>query len=180
MLPLPIVVLDPDMPNVNRFLAIILPVVVHTLVGNFVEPYVFGSSMELHPIVVLLSLAFWYSIWGIPGAILSVPITAVMRIILSHSNNMYATFFLRLLQGELSLPEINRLALDSNSRDRSDSYGRGEGASIGVDDNGSVDLESDFGASVDADETKELLSPNKQRRARNARASLEDSKQLGV
>jgi hypothetical protein len=117
MLPMPIVILDPDMPNIHRFLAIILPVTVHMLVGNFVEPYVFGSSMELHPVVVLLSLAIWFSIWGIPGAILSVPITAVMRIVLSHMDNYYAKVFLKILQGESSMDDFNTAELGVNEED---------------------------------------------------------------
>ena len=57
--------------------------------------------MELHPVVVMLSLSFWFVVWGIPGAILSVPITAVARIIVSHSRHPYARVCLRLLEGKL-------------------------------------------------------------------------------
>ena len=34
---------------------------VHMINGNFLEPKVFGKSLELHPVVVLLALAFWVS-----------------------------------------------------------------------------------------------------------------------
>ncbi len=61
---------------------------------------VFGRSMELHPVVVLMALAFWFSIWGVVGAILSIPVTAVIRIILSHSDHAYARVVIRLLEGE--------------------------------------------------------------------------------
>ena len=33
------------------------------VVGNFVEPRLFGKSFELSPVVVLMSLAFWGSLW---------------------------------------------------------------------------------------------------------------------
>lgn len=33
------------------------------VIGNFVEPFLFGESFELSPVVVLLSLAFWGSLW---------------------------------------------------------------------------------------------------------------------
>ena len=52
------------------FLAIVLPSMVHGVVGNIIEPKVFGSHMELHPVVVILSLSFWFTIWGVSGAIL--------------------------------------------------------------------------------------------------------------
>ncbi|RYG50254.1 AI-2E family transporter, partial [archaeon] len=73
--PLPIVILDPDLGITAKIAAFAAPTAVHMLVGNCMEPMVFGSSMELHPVTILLSLALWYALWGIPGAILAVPIT---------------------------------------------------------------------------------------------------------
>lgn len=60
----------------------------------------FGRSLELHPVIVLLALAFWFSIWGVVGAILSIPVTAVLRIVLSHVNHPYAKVIIRLLEGK--------------------------------------------------------------------------------
>ena len=60
---------------------------------------IFGHSLELHPVVVLMALAFWFAIWGVVGAILSIPVTAVIRIVLSHSNHPYARIVIRLLEG---------------------------------------------------------------------------------
>ncbi|EGB12386.1 hypothetical protein AURANDRAFT_9610, partial [Aureococcus anophagefferens] len=54
-------------------------VVMHAVVGNVVEPILFGHSMKLHPVVVLLSLMIWGFLWGIPGCVLAVPITAILR-----------------------------------------------------------------------------------------------------
>jgi predicted PurR-regulated permease PerM len=90
ILPLPVVLLDPAQSGLDVLLAMVLPVALHTIVGNVVEPKVFGVQMELHPVVIMLSLSFWYAVWGVPGAILSVPITAVMRIILSNLSHPYA------------------------------------------------------------------------------------------
>ena len=53
-------------------------------VSNVIEPKVFGRSMEMHPVVVLLSLAFWGALWGVMGCLLSIPLTVTMRIVLSH------------------------------------------------------------------------------------------------
>lgn len=55
--------------------------VIQIIVGSFVEPYVLGTSLNLSPTVILLSLAVWSALWGIPGAILSVPITASLLIV---------------------------------------------------------------------------------------------------
>lgn len=51
--------------------------------GNFVEPLLMGSSLNLSPFVILVSLVAWTSIWGIAGAILSVPMMAMLVIVLS-------------------------------------------------------------------------------------------------
>ena len=99
--PLPVVVLDPDLSGLAMFLAFAIPTGIHTIVGNFVEPMIFGDQMEMHPVVVMLSLSFWFSVWGVPGAILSVPIMAVLRIIVSHIRHPYAHTMLLLLEGKL-------------------------------------------------------------------------------
>jgi predicted PurR-regulated permease PerM len=57
---------------------------IQVLLGNFVEPYVMGSSMNLSPLVILISLVAWGALWGIAGAILSVPITAMLVIIFAE------------------------------------------------------------------------------------------------
>ena len=103
LLPLPIVFLDPTLNGITVVLAFLLPTMIHTVVGNIVEPIFFGQQMELHPIVVLLSLSFWFSLWGVPGAILSVPITAVIRIIVSNIAHPYAQFTKNVLEGKLRL-----------------------------------------------------------------------------
>ncbi len=67
--------------------SVILVLVVLSLaqmfVGSVLEPYVMGNSLNLSPTVILLGLAVWSALWGIPGAILSVPIMASLVIVLS-------------------------------------------------------------------------------------------------
>lgn len=43
-----------------------------------------GTSMDLSPYAVLISLTVWTALWGIAGAIAAIPITAVMVIVLSE------------------------------------------------------------------------------------------------
>ena len=40
-----------------------------------------GKGLGLSPLLVFFSLLFWGWLWGIPGMILSVPLTAVIRIV---------------------------------------------------------------------------------------------------
>lgn len=43
--------------------------------GNWLEPRVLGRHLSLSPFVVVLSVIFWGWLWGIPGALLGVPLT---------------------------------------------------------------------------------------------------------
>jgi len=61
---------------------ILWPGLVQMLVGNVVEPKLMGRGLELHPVTIVLMLAFWGLLWGAIGAILAVPMTAVLRIVL--------------------------------------------------------------------------------------------------
>lgn len=56
---------------------------VQFLIGSVVEPRLMGSSLNLSPLVVLLSLVLWGSVWGIAGMFLSVPITVIAMIVLA-------------------------------------------------------------------------------------------------
>ncbi|CAN5491330.1 AI-2E family transporter [soil metagenome] len=53
---------------------------IHLIFGNYVEPKVMGKSLNLSPLVVLVALAFWGSVWGLLGMLLSVPFTSIMLI----------------------------------------------------------------------------------------------------
>jgi len=82
ILPLPVLLLSPDISTTTLILAIVIPGTVQMAVGNAVEPRMMGKSLDLHPITILLALIFWGMIWGFEGMILAVPITAVVKIIL--------------------------------------------------------------------------------------------------
>jgi len=71
--------------NPNAVLAVFLPLTaLQFLIGNFLDPYVMGNSLNLSPFAILVSLAAWSGLWGIPGAFLAVPITAIMAIVFSQ------------------------------------------------------------------------------------------------
>jgi len=91
-------------PSVGSIIAVLLPVPVlflqygfspkffviigllsatEFIIGNLLEPRFLGEGMDLHPAAVVGSLIFWTLVWGAPGAFLSVPITASIKIVLS-------------------------------------------------------------------------------------------------
>ncbi|MEZ5806616.1 MAG: AI-2E family transporter [Zhengella sp.] len=54
-------------------------------VGYVVEPRMIGQSVNLSPFVVMVALTVWAALWGVPGAILAVPLTAILSIVLAAS-----------------------------------------------------------------------------------------------
>ncbi len=58
--------------------------VIQQVVGNFLEPKLMGRTLNISPIVTILSLTIWGKLWGIVGMLLSVPITVTVIIVLSQ------------------------------------------------------------------------------------------------
>lgn len=58
-----------------------------TLFFNLLEPMILGKRLNLNPIVILFSVLVWGYIWGIVGMLLSVPLTAIIKIVLSNSDS---------------------------------------------------------------------------------------------
>jgi predicted PurR-regulated permease PerM len=50
-------------------------------IGFFLDPWLMGSSLNLSPFVILVSITVWGALWGIPGAFLAVPITACLAMV---------------------------------------------------------------------------------------------------
>jgi predicted PurR-regulated permease PerM len=53
----------------------------HLIEGETVTPLLLARRFTLNPVLVIISLAFWLWMWGIPGAILSMPMLAITKII---------------------------------------------------------------------------------------------------
>jgi AI-2 transport protein TqsA len=83
LLPIPVVLLDPELTMLAKILAIALPALIQFTIGSILQPKVQGDALQLHPVTVLLALIFFGTLWGVVGAFLATPITAVTRIILS-------------------------------------------------------------------------------------------------
>jgi AI-2 transport protein TqsA len=106
ILPLPMVLLSPEVTTTTAVLAIVLPGGLQFLIGTAIEPKVMGQSLDLHPVVVLMALMFWGMLWGIVGMFLAVPITAIMKILFERTE--FTQPLARLLAGRLDM--FNRKA----------------------------------------------------------------------
>jgi predicted PurR-regulated permease PerM len=58
--------------------------VVQFAIGSVLEPRLMGRGLNLSPVVMLLSLAFWGTLWGVVGMFLAVPLMVVVMIVCSH------------------------------------------------------------------------------------------------
>jgi predicted PurR-regulated permease PerM len=54
---------------------------IHAIEGQFITPILVARRFTLNPVVVIVSLVFWYWMWGVPGAILAVPVLGIVKII---------------------------------------------------------------------------------------------------
>lgn len=60
---------------------------VQALFGGIIEPVMMGRTFSLNIITVLVMLMLWGFIWGVPGLIMSIPITVFLKIILDQFPN---------------------------------------------------------------------------------------------
>lgn len=82
--------------------ALVLLSVLQFANGNLLDPYLMGSSLNLSPFVIVLSLAAWSALWGIPGALLAVPFAAILVIVFSESAGTRPIAILLSRDGRLS------------------------------------------------------------------------------
>lgn len=65
-----------------------LLIMTQIVMGNIIEPRFMGSQLRLSPLVILISLIFWYWVWGPIGMVLAVPIVSTMNIIMKQFDSM--------------------------------------------------------------------------------------------
>eukprot|EP01052_Picozoa_sp_SAG31_P032330 SAG31_NODE_3534_length_4148_cov_982.321067_5_plen_554_part_00 len=105
VLPLPIVIVDQNLALWQKIGAFVGPGLVQGYVGNALEPMVFGKSLNMTPLSILMALVIWTSVWGIIGAILSVPLLGIQKILLSHTNHPMAKYFITLIREDPTIDE---------------------------------------------------------------------------
>lgn len=74
-------------PSGTLLLFVLIITGVQALFGGIIEPVMMGKSFSINVIAILVMLMFWGFIWGIPGMIMSIPITVFIKIILDEFPN---------------------------------------------------------------------------------------------
>jgi predicted PurR-regulated permease PerM len=54
---------------------------IHLVEGETLTPMLLARRFTLNPVLVILALVFWFWMWGVPGAILAVPMLAIVKIV---------------------------------------------------------------------------------------------------
>ena len=78
--PLPLLVLLPDLTTTQRWCGFFIPGFGSFLVGDILGPVWYRKGLDINEVVILLSLVFWFSVWGWVGAVLAVPIMCTLKI----------------------------------------------------------------------------------------------------
>ncbi|MEO8139503.1 MAG: AI-2E family transporter [Gemmatimonadota bacterium] len=60
----------------------------HALEANFLTPLLLGRRLPLNPLAIFLGFMFWLWIWGVPGAVLSVPILVTVKVICDRTERL--------------------------------------------------------------------------------------------
>lgn len=98
----------------NPIWAVVLFAVLQTIqavVGNIITPRMQGDSLNIDPVVVLLALAAWGLLWGLPGMFLSTPLAVMAMIILAEFDG---SRWIAILMSENGDPQ----GVDENGRHR--------------------------------------------------------------
>ncbi len=108
-------------PSIGSAIALILPVImallqtgsltfalvvlvviaaIQTLFFNLIETSLLGRRLNLNPMLILMAVLIWGYIWGIMGMLFAVPLTAIIKIIISNSDSQNLNFLSDLMSKE--------------------------------------------------------------------------------
>ena len=85
-------------PLWKAFMPMVVYVAVHLIEGETLTPMLLARRFTLNPVLVVIALLFWYWMWGVPGAILAVPMLAITKIVCDRVRPLAA--FGHFLEGE--------------------------------------------------------------------------------
>jgi predicted PurR-regulated permease PerM len=68
--------------------------IIQFLEGNFITPYIVGNQISINPLVAIVSLLLFGMLWGLPGLVLALPLTAILKVIFDASERTRAWGFL--------------------------------------------------------------------------------------
>lgn len=104
LLPIPLIILDDGLSESEKLVAFLGPTSVQLYVGNVLEPGLFGKSLNMTEIAVLNALVLAQLVWGLCGAVLSVPMLGIMKIVCHHTDHPVAKYTLAMVRADPMYP----------------------------------------------------------------------------
>ena len=87
----------------------------HTVESNLVTPSILGARFTVSPVMILIALSYFSWIWGVLGALLSVPLLLILTALFEHIGRPNLVGF---VFGEPLFPtSLDRLELYPDSAD---------------------------------------------------------------
>lgn len=68
----------------TAILIFVIAGMIQFLLGNVIDPMLMGKTLRLSSFGIIISLAFWGAVWGVPGMFLAVPFMVAVMIVCSH------------------------------------------------------------------------------------------------
>ena len=90
---------------------------VQLLEGNFITPYIVGSKVSVNPLASIVALLLWGQLWGLPGLILALPMTAILKVVFDSVDALKPYGFL-IGEAEKPRPPIQNLQQLANQLPR--------------------------------------------------------------
>jgi predicted PurR-regulated permease PerM len=88
---------------VPALLTLLALLAIQFTIGNILTPKIMGDTLDISPVIILVSLMFWGLIWGVTGALLSVPILVILKIICENIESLH--FLVVLMSSAKKAPE---------------------------------------------------------------------------
>jgi predicted PurR-regulated permease PerM len=68
----------------KALIVLLVYTVLQFLEGNVLTPFIVGGKVRLFPLTVMIAFISWGLLWGIPGAVLAVPLTSAIKVVCEH------------------------------------------------------------------------------------------------
>lgn len=62
---------------------------IHVVEGEAITPMLLARRFTLNPVLVIVALFFWNGLWGITGALLAVPLLAIIKVVCDHVERLH-------------------------------------------------------------------------------------------
>jgi AI-2 transport protein TqsA len=94
--------------HLTPFLIVLVVIgTIQIVTANVIEPAIMGRSLNLSPLVVIVSLMVWGTIWGVVGMFLCVPIMVVLLIVFAHFETTRPVAVLLSADGRIPEPAVS-------------------------------------------------------------------------